>query len=154
MVKIIREHNGSVDKFIGDGILASFNAIKPNTNYLADAMQAAIEIISENKAWTKERKAENHNPIRVGVSITSGSVILGIVGDASRLEYTVIGDPVNIAVKLDKHCKVENCQALTTEEAFNAAIKQGFQPKITVERLNGRQVEGIIEPINLVVLER
>lgn len=154
MVKIIRDHNGSVDKFIGDGILASFNAIKPNTNYLADAMQAAIEIISENKTWTKERKAANLNPIRVGVSITSGSVILGIVGDASRLEYTVIGDPVNIAVKLDKHCKIENCQVLTTEEAFNAAIKQGFQPKIPVERFNGRQVEGIIEPINLVVLER
>ncbi len=154
MVKIIREHNGSVDKFIGDGILASFNAIKPNTNYLADAMQAAIEIISENKTWAKERKVANLNPIRVGVSITSGSAILGIVGDASRLEYTVIGDPVNIAVKLDKHCKVENCQALTTEEAFNAAIKQGFQPKITVEKLNARQVEGIIEPVNLVVLER
>lgn len=154
VVKKIRECNGSIDKFLGDGILASFNAIKSDVNYVADALRAAHETVKDNLAWNIERKAAGLNPIRIGVTVSIGQAILGIVGDKSRFEYTVIGNPVNEAAKLDKHCKIENCQALTTEEAFKKALEQGYQPSSHVEKLPKRHIEGMRDLIDLVVLER
>lgn len=154
VIKAIRDHQGSVDKFLGDGILASFNAVRKSKNYAADALHAAHEIGITIKTWNNEREAAGLQPIHIGISITTGSVVLGIVGDEKRMEYTVIGDPVNLATKLDKHCKIEHCSILTTQETFSLAIRQGFIKSPDIEILQKRKVEGISEPLNLVVIER
>jgi len=137
---IIRKYDGAVDKFLGDGILASFNVVKENRQFAANALQAMFDILAEHA----------DSPFRIGVTMTTGPVILGIVGDTTRLEYTVIGDPVNLAAKLDKQCKIEHCQALTTPEALQLSIDQGFEPPTPVETLPHRQVEGILDPIDLI----
>lgn len=152
VVNVIRDYQGSVDKFLGDGILVSFNAVKKSSNYAADALNAAVAINRMIKQWSEERIKDRLKPIHVGVSITIGSVILGIVGDEKRMEYTVIGDPVNLAAKLDKHCKIEHCSVLATEEALNLAVSQGFVPLADIEILRQRKVEGISDPLNLAVL--
>lgn len=154
IIEVIRHHQGSVDKFLGDGVLVSFNAIQPSKNYAANAMYAALEIISVINNWAEQRKAADLQPIHIGISIASGTAMLGIVGDASRMEYTVIGDPVNLAAKLDKHCKVENCLALSTEAAFNLAVNQGFVSKNTIEIRHDRKVDGISEKLNLAILAK
>lgn len=153
VVKIIRKNNGSIDKYIGDGILASFNAIKQSDHYVADAIRAAIEIISNNNEWANERKNAGLDPVKIGVSVTEGTVTFGIVGDANRWEYTVIGDPVNMAIKLDKHCKIEQCQAIATYKALELAKNQGLQFD-GMENLDAQLVEGISQPVNLSVLVR
>ena len=153
MVKVIRGHNGSIDKFLGDGILASFNAIKEDKNYAADAMHAAMDLIATNEIWAQQRKEAGLEPIRIGVTVTTGVAIFGIVGDESRLEYTVIGDPVNVAVKLDKHTKEEHCQILAADDAFTIAVAQGFTPPLTVRKLPRRKVAGIEEVVDLVILQ-
>ncbi|OGT50921.1 MAG: hypothetical protein A3E84_03705 [Gammaproteobacteria bacterium RIFCSPHIGHO2_12_FULL_42_13] len=152
MVHIIRKHHGGVDKFLGDGILASFNALRENKTYAADAARAAIEMVDESKRWADERELAGLKPIKIGISLTTGKVISGVVGDASRFEFTVIGDAVNLAAKLDKQCKIEKCEALCTEAALNLAIKQGFQVTDTMTRIGERHVAGVSEPVALAIL--
>jgi len=152
IIQVIRKYQGSVDKFLGDGILVSFNAIKPSENYAANAIYAALEITAKINQWAEERKTSGLKPIHIGISIASGTAMLGIVGDAARMEYTVIGDPVNMAAKLDKQCKIENCIALSTESAFNLAVKQGFKSKYKIEIRTDRKVKGISEKLNLAIL--
>lgn len=152
IVKIIKENNGSIDKFIGDGILASFNAVKKSDTYVADAIHTAIEIMAHSKKWALERNQAGLDAIELRVTVTEGDVILGIVGDETRWEYTVIGDPVNLAIKLDKHCKVEHCHAITTLHALETAKNQGLA--LEAESLKSRNVDGVSHPINLAVLVR
>jgi adenylate cyclase len=153
MAPPIRAFGGSIDKFLGDGVLASFGAAAANANYAADGLKAAHALIAAADAWAAERQANGLDPIRTGVTVAAGPVVFGAVGDASRLEYTVIGDAVNLAVKLDKQCKVENCRALTSAQTFGLATAQGYAPPGRVEQRPRRAVEGVAGPIDLVILE-
>ncbi|KTD61958.1 adenylate/guanylate cyclase domain-containing protein [Legionella spiritensis] len=154
VVKIIRKHQGSVDKFLGDGILTSFNALPKTPAHAAKALSAAGDILTTIQEWNEQRDKEGKQPVKIGISITTGSVVLGIVGDATRMEYTVIGDPVNLAAKLDKHCRVEKCSILATKETLDLAIAQGYVQPPTIEILLQRTVEGVAEPVDLAILAR
>lgn len=154
MVDVIRRNGGSVDKFLGDGILASFGAARPMPDFAAAALSASHQLRQAADDWNRERAASELPPVRIGVSVASGPVVFGAVGDATRLEYTVIGDAVNLAAKLDKQCKRENCIALATLETLNLAREQGYQPPAHVEELPSRLVEGVPAPLSLAVLER
>jgi len=99
-----------------------------------------------------QRAAAGLPPIAVGVAVTTGRVIFGAIGDESRLEFTVIGDAVNLAAKLDKHSKAEGVRALTTAEAYDLALAQGFATARPLERRPARKVEGVTAPVDLAVI--
>lgn len=153
MVAAIRQHGGSVDKFLGDGILASFGAASPSQAYAADGLRAMHALKQASQVWDAERMAAGQLPVRIGVTLAAGPVIFGAVGDASRLEYTVIGDAVNLAAKLDKQCKVENCFGLAVVETLELGKAQGYQPPAYAEVRRDRQVDGVPGRIDLAVIE-
>ncbi|MEM7041272.1 MAG: adenylate/guanylate cyclase domain-containing protein [Pseudomonadota bacterium] len=152
VVAAISAEGGSVDKFMGDGILASFGAAVTSSEPAAEAMRAADRIAESCKAWQAERRAAGLDAPSVGFAITTGRVMFGAIGDTSRLEYTVIGDPVNVAAKLEKHTKTEGVPALCTADAYDQALQQGYRPPIDRERRTQRMVEGVAVPVDLVVL--
>ena len=82
-----------------------------------------------------------------------GAVVFGAVGDPTRLEYTVIGDAVNLAAKLEKHTKVEGRRALTTADALARALAQGYAAPAGLETRAARTVEGVDTPLDLVVMD-
>ena len=153
MVAAIRQHGGSIDKFLGDGILASFGAARPSTTYAADGLRAIHAIRQAAQSWDAERAASGLDPVRIGVTMAAGPVIFGAVGDASRLEYTVIGDAVNLAAKLDKQRKVEKCFGLAPVETLELGRAQGYEPPVYVEIRRERRVDGVPGSIDLAVIE-
>jgi adenylate cyclase len=152
VVPIIQRHGGSIDKFLGDGILATFGAAAPTPTYAADALRACDELMAAAENWKKTLQDQAKPVLEVGAAVTAGPVIFGAVGDETRLEYTVIGDPVNLCAKLEKHNKTEGAKALTTLSAFALAIDQGYQPTRAIQRRMGRSVQGVETPMDLVVL--
>jgi class 3 adenylate cyclase len=77
-------------------------------------------------------------------------VIFGAVGDDTRLEYTVIGEPVNLAAKLDKHNKKSGTRAMATQDAFAMALAQGYHPKAPRQTRRACWVDGTDAPVDLV----
>jgi adenylate cyclase len=89
--------------------------------------------------------------LEVAIAIASGEVVHGVIGAEDRLEFTVIGDAVNLAAKLEKHAKVEHARALATRSAYDRARAQGDMTP-ALRAVTGARVEGVNEPIDLVVL--
>jgi adenylate cyclase len=152
LVPVIQDHGGSVDKFLGDGILATFGAALPTESYAADALRAVDALIAEIADWRAGRLGAGLPAPPVGLAVATGRVLFGAVGDESRLEYTVIGDPMNLAAKLEKHTKTEGVSALASRATVEAASRQGYAPPAERTVLAGRRIEGLLEPVDLVVL--
>ena len=152
MVPVIQRHGGSIDKFLGDGILATFGAALTTESYAADAMAAAEALLAECDHWNDRRESQGLSPFAMGVGVAVGPVVFGAVGDDTRLEFTVIGDAVNLAAKLEKHCKTEAVRALTTADAMARARDQGFARAAAHDILTGRPVEGVDDPLDLAVI--
>lgn len=152
LIPIVRKHGGNIDKFMGDGILASFGAVSPSETYAADVMRAVDDIQIAAESWNRKRESLELIPVGIGAGVAVGDVVFGVIGHGERLEYTVISETVNLAAKLEKHNKAENAKALTTKTALDIAIAQGYSPSKTKEIRAKRAVAGASEPIDIVVL--
>ncbi len=152
MLPAIQRHGGSVDKFLGDGIMATFGAAAPSATYAADALRAMDALMEEADRWTAERASAGRPAPAVNGALSTGRVVFGAVGDSSRLEYTVIGAAVNLAAKLEKHNKRLGVRALATASAYDLARAQGYAPPVPPRRLPAQAVDGLGEPLDLVVL--
>ena len=166
VVPVIRRHGGSVDKFMGDGVMATFGAARPSATYAADALRAVLELVRVMDEWSATRpgaagEADGSAPprpesslgpgLRISMAVASGELVVGAVGDHDRLEYTVIGNPVNLAAKLEKHTRAENVTALTTASTLLRARQQGFSGH-DFGPPRKRDVTGLAEPAQLIVL--
>lgn len=151
LVPVLQAHGGTIDKFLGDGIMATFGAVAPSPTAAADALRAVAALIEASEAWSRARAAAGQPGLRVNAGVAYGPIVFGAVGDHERLEYTVIGDPVNQAAKLEKANKVERVAALTDRATFEAACDQGYAGE-AVEHRHGSRLEGFDEAVDLVVL--
>ena len=143
---------GSIDKFLGDGILASFGAVMPSATAAADALRAADAVMAAAAAWREQRRAAGLPALEIGLAVASGRVVFGAVGDGERLEFTVIGEAVNLASKLEKHNKEEGTRALTDGATYALAERQGYRSSTAHERRPDRKVGGVTESVDIVVL--
>jgi adenylate cyclase len=152
MVPIIQRHGGAIDKFLGDGIMATFGATRPLADYAARAMAALEDCMAAAGNWSAEQAAAGRPPLTINGALASGRIIAGAVGDETRLEYTVIGDAVNLSAKLEKHNKIAGCRALALKETYDAACAQGYRPQGQHRALTSTAVTGVSAPLDLVVL--
>ncbi len=149
---IVRAHGGTIDKFMGDGILASFGSTRASTTFAADALRAADAIMAAASDWSERRAAIGLERLDIGAGVNAGELVFGVIGFENRLEYTVIGETVNLAAKLEKFNKTEQVRALTTRETLALAQTQGYIPPSAKEMRPGRKVPGVASPIDLVVI--
>ena len=159
LIPIIEAHGGVVDKFLGDGLMATFGAVEPSDRAAADGLRAMEEIMSEATAWRKDLN-ENSVATKVDVNgaLTAGPVVFSTIGNADRLEYTVIGEAVNLAAKLEKHNKVECTRALMPAASFALAKAQGYvttrSPADEPDLRLRRHVSGVAETIDIYVISK
>jgi adenylate cyclase len=152
VVAAVTAHGGSIDKFMGDGVLASFGATKGSDSFAADALDTIDVLLDDGEVWRRERMAAGLAAPAIGMAAAAGPVMVGTIGDASRLEYTVIGEPVNLAAKLEKHTKAERLAALCPRDTYRLALAQGHRPRRTPEDRGQRTVAGVDQPLDLVAL--
>ncbi|HYO16192.1 MAG TPA: adenylate/guanylate cyclase domain-containing protein [Thermoanaerobaculia bacterium] len=148
-VEAIFRAGGTLDKFIGDCVMAFFGAPVPQADHALRAVQAAVEIQDGLAAWNAEREAQGLRGFQARVALNSGPVVVGDIGSARRVDYTVLGNTVNVAARLEAHVarpgdvvfgpethRLLN-GALPTESLGDLQLK-GLQQKITAYRVARR----------------
>lgn len=148
----IQAHGGAIDKFMGDGILATFGCTTDSETPAADGLRAALAVSTAAHHFVAERKAAGLPVLPVGVALTCGEVLFGTVGDGERLEVTVIGEAVNRAVKLEGHNKVLRSRLVTDMACLVAAREQGLPAPHVLDAAPQQEVRGLDGRIDLAVL--
>ena len=153
IVPIIERHGGIIDKFLGDGVMATFGAVEPSATAAADALRALEAVMDEADTWRSTLvDAQHGNTLCLNGAAAYGTVVFATLGSSERLEYTVIGEAVNLAAKLEKHNKAEATTALVTRAMFESAKQQGYAPPKTFEQRPARSVSGAPGQIDLTIL--
>ncbi len=124
IINVVFRHHGMVDKFIGDAILAVFGVPTRRDDDALRAVRAALDIQKEIRAVNAERARKQQLAIEIGIGITSGAVISGNIGSERRMDYTVIGDPVNLAARLEDLTKELDHKVLVSESVWAAVEKE------------------------------
>ncbi len=153
VIPVIQKHGGSIDKFLGDGVMATFGAAVPTDSYAADSLRALQETMAAAGLWAEACAAEGRPCPRVNGSVATGNVLFGAVGDETRLEYTVIGDAVNLSAKLEKQNKELGVSAVCDRRTYDLAIEQGYRDGAGLRQVPGAQVAGVSQPVDLVVVK-
>ncbi len=147
-------HHGTLDKYLGDGLMATFGTPVPTPLDATNAVACARDMVHVVDRWNVERKRQGEPEIQVGIGVHYGSVVLGDIG-ANRLEFAVIGDAVNVAAKLE---------ALTREYSARAVLSDEVRAKLTEEGQNlpdlmrgfakreNQVVRGVEKPMDVWVL--
>ena len=124
MINVIFSHQGMVDKFIGDSILAVFGVPIPREDDALRAVRAALEMRKGLHAINRERARKGQSTLEIGIGITSGTVISGNIGSERRMDYTVIGDPVNLAARLEGLTKQVERRILVNDRVHAAIANE------------------------------
>lgn len=143
MVPIILKHNGMLNKFIGDALLAVFGAPVENPEHPTMAVKCAIEMLEKVKELQQKWLQENNTLIEIGIAISTGDTFLGNIGSEDRLEYTVIGDTVNIASRIESLNKIFNTRLLISQATFEKV------ENLDVIKISSVPIRGKTEPIDI-----
>ncbi|EMY53085.1 adenylate/guanylate cyclase catalytic domain protein [Leptospira interrogans serovar Copenhageni str. M20] len=141
---VIKEHNGFIDKFIGDAIMAIFPARAEN------AVEAALAMMKALQQFNELRQKENQDPIDIGIGIHTGHLMLGIIGHENRMEGTVIGDSVNLASRIEGLTKQFKCSIIVSEVTI-ASLRD--PSRFTHSFLDEVTVKGKSQPIKVYKIE-
>ena len=130
------ETGGVVDKFIGDGALIVFGVPEPRPGDAARALQCARKLLHQIDRWNSKRSFDP--PVRIGIGVHTGQVYCGLVGDDARLEFTVLGDAVNVAARIEDATKQFGSPLLASETVIAAAGELDRWRVASAEPLRGR----------------
>jgi len=151
-VPVIHRHNGSITTYLGDGIMVTFGANRPSETFCADALRCAHELLQAFELWRVRRESAQQPAPAVGLGVDTGTVTCGVIGEEGRLEYAVIGNPVNRAAKLQNHTKLEAVHGLASAACLECAQQQGYAPTVQHQVLQARQVGGVGQAMDLIAL--
>jgi len=140
MVDVIFKHHGILDKYIGDAIMALFGAPFPGPMDAHNAVSSANEMISVLTELNRQRGIKGKAEIRIGIGISSGDLIAGNIGSPKRMDYTVIGDTVNFAARLESATKYYGASVLFSEYTLNQLDPDQHRSReVDLIRVKGKQ---------------
>lgn len=144
MVEIITRYEGTLDKFIGDALLAVFGAPISHTDDSKRAVLAGLEMKDALDKFNTERQKEGKQPIRIGIAIHTGEVVAGNIGSEVRMEYTVIGNTVNLTSRVEKLNKQLSTMSLITESTY-----EEVKDIVEVREIEKVGIRGIESPVKV-----
>jgi adenylate cyclase len=144
-VRVVEEeHSGMVNKYLGDGFMAVFGADDLASNHAQNAFDAGRQILLAVDELNLNLISRGRAPLAIGVGIHSGPAIVGSIGSPQRLEFTAIGDTVNVASRIESLTKVVGKRLLITK-----AVRDRLEDVGGVEELPPQPVRGVAEPISV-----
>ena len=126
MTQAVLNNKGMVDKYIGDAVMAFFNAPVEIDDHAQAACDCALEMIEKLKKLNMELESEGIQPIHIGIGINTGEAVVGNMGSAKRFNYTVIGDSVNLASRLEGKTKEYGVNIIISQKTYEQ-VKETFQ---------------------------
>ena len=144
MVEAVFNFEGTLDKFIGDALMAVFGAPLPLENHGWMAVQSALDMRHRLAEFNAARQHTSQPQIKIGIGISSGEVVSGNIGSQKRMDYTVIGDGVNISSRLEGVTKEYGCDIILSEYTYNRC-----RDRIWVRELDRIRVKGKAHPIGI-----
>jgi adenylate cyclase len=125
MVEAVFAHHGTLVKYLGDGIMASFGTPRAGPHDATNAVRCARRMLGSIEDWNRERRARGEAPVRAGIGIHYGSVVMGDIGSEQHLEFAVVGDTVNVAARLEELTRELDAALLVSDAALAAARREG-----------------------------
>jgi len=142
MTAEIKAHGGMVNKFIGDGILALFGAPVPHPDDPYRAVACALRMIARNAEYNRRRAAQGLEPLVLGVGLHTGEAVVGTIGTPEKMEYTAIGDTVNVASRIEGENKTFGTQLLMSEVTCRLV-----RERVVAELAGHAHLKGVAEPV-------
>lgn len=149
MADIIRAKGGVIDKYIGDAIMALFGAPLSHGDDADRAVDAAQDMIRALELFNEQRIRSGAIPIRIGIGLATGQVIAGNIGSSDRLNFTVIGDAVNLASRLEAQTKNYGVPILACGTTIRMLTRPANQRRIDVVQVKGQDQSTTIHEIRL-----
>ncbi len=144
MVDAITEQGGMLDKFIGDAIMAAFGIPIGHEDDEDRGVRAGINMISRLWDWNAEREKEGKPPVDMGLGLNTDKIVAGNIGSSKRMDYTMIGDGVNLAARLESACKQYSARILISDYTYQK-LKGTYQ----IRYIDDVVVKGKTEPVGV-----
>jgi adenylate cyclase len=144
MVDCLTEHGGTLDKFIGDAIMAAFGVPVAQEDDEDRALRAAVGMLQRLTEWNFDREAAGQMAIHMGIGLNTDNVVSGNIGSPKRMDYTMIGDGVNLAARLESACKQYGAKILLS--GFTQSRLKGVYRLREIDKV---VVKGKTEPVSV-----
>ena len=138
MVDIIYNRRGVIDKYIGDAIMAVFGAPKEYGDDVQQAIYVGLEMLENLKVFNENQKKKDLPEFKIGIGINYGDVTVGNIGTAQKMDYTVIGDAVNLASRLEGLTKIYRIPIIVSEEAVTCAKNYYYFREVDRVKVKGK----------------
>ena len=149
--KAIFENGGTLEKYMGDGVMATFGRPETSAEDAANALRAARQIMNDNEAFNAKRETDGQEAVHISLGIHYGAVILGDIGPERRLEFAVVGDTVNVAARLESETRKLDCQCVVSDEVMRHVADSTHDDtlKSTFKEYGNLSIRGRKQPINI-----
>ncbi len=144
MEPIVTKYNGIINKFIGDAVMAVFGEPIQDESHALNAVKCGYEMLKKVEELDRKWQEEGKPVIRIGIGINTGDVFIGNIGSEKRMEYTVIGDTVNLASRLESYNKTYKTQILISSSTYN--VSKEF---IEVNEISDVEIRGKAQKMNI-----
>lgn len=154
MEKSVFAHNGTLDKYLGDGLMVTFGTPKPTDNDAINALRCVHDMMDALDEWNNDRIARGQTPLRVGFGVHYGPAVLADIG-AHRLEFTVVGNTVNIASRLEALTRGLNARVVISDGMRAEVIREGGHECLDgLRRYEEQDIRGVEQKLTVWALGR
>jgi adenylate cyclase len=144
LTDVVADHGGTLDKYQGDAVMAFWGAPLASTAHAVDAVAAALAMAAASENLSAELAAEGYPPLRTRIGVNTGPVTVGNIGSERRFNYTIIGDAVNVASRLEGACRFYGARIV-----LSAAVAERLDDRFVLRKLDRIAVKGKEEPLTV-----